>query len=114
MHFGLYQLALMVTGGLGLAGGLLLLWNVRTDIRSAAEDLTSQQAQSKGASPSTRYIVAIVLLILGYHGVVWALPPSWVEVQFPRTRWLFVLLGSAAICLGSILLDRFEALSSSK
>lgn len=110
MHLGLYQLLLILAGGLCLAGGVLFLWNIRAEVKRAADgDLADARA-----TPATRYVFAIVLLILGYHGIVWALPERWVEVQFPRSRWFVVILGGIGICLGSILLDRLERTQANK
>lgn len=59
-------------------------------------------------SEPTRLTIALVLILAGYHIVVWRLPATMTTVQLSRDVWyVWILLGLGLIIL-SFALDRFE------
>ena len=107
MTLGPGQYALIASGGLLAASGLwLLLAN-----RARAKSVPLHIADSRGVpfpSQSTRVVAALVLLIGGYHLVIWSFPTWLSAVQLNRNIWyVWILIGIVAIC-GSLLMDRAD------
>jgi hypothetical protein len=111
--------------GLGVlsavAGAWLLVLERRrrsSQIRRAAGDAgpaddgrSAAAGPWSAASPQTRLSAAVVLLVLGYHMVVWGLEAfhaSGISVAFPREWWAYVLGGGAGWVGLSVLTDRLE------
>ncbi|MBY0313837.1 MAG: hypothetical protein K2W85_17365 [Phycisphaerales bacterium] len=59
----------------------------------------------------TRLTIALVLVITGYHLIVWRLPPAAVGVQLSRDYWYVWILIGITLMILSVALDRFEARS---
>ncbi len=107
MTLGPGQYALIAFGGLlALAGCWLLLAN-----RAKAKPAPLHIADSGGIpfpSQSSRIITALVLLIGGYHLVIWSFPTWLTAVQLNRNIWyVWILIGIGAIG-GSLLMDRAD------
>jgi hypothetical protein len=106
------EIAMIGAGAAVLGGGLwMLLW-----LRPPKGPKGPRLARIEGAliepprplTEPTRLTIAVVLLILGYHLIVWALPHRLVGVQLSRERWyVWVLLGVVGIAL-SVVIDRLE------
>ncbi|MGE3109571.1 MAG: hypothetical protein AB7G11_11265 [Phycisphaerales bacterium] len=59
-------------------------------------------------SEASRLLVAVALLIVGYHVAVWVFPSHVTPVQVPRERW-WVLVGICLVTVvSSVRMDRHE------
>jgi hypothetical protein len=104
---GLSQYLLISVGALtGLAGFWLL---IRRRFSRKPEPLHIAGLGDKyRPSEPTRLACGLILLILGYHGVIWALPEYLTAVQLTRKIWyVWILIGIFAIA-ASFFMDRFD------
>ncbi|MBC7833910.1 MAG: hypothetical protein H7Y88_02280 [Phycisphaerales bacterium] len=104
------DLVLIVAGaGLAIAG----LRTIRFErgafgrsLQGASVLSATERRLVSSLSTPTRMSVGVVLLVTGYHLIVWALPTHYTEVRVPRERW-YVLVTIALLWVGgSIVLDR--------
>lgn len=106
---------LLIVCGTGvLLSGLRVLWWMNPRRRPAEQDGDAGADQAETApgfaSEPTRLVTGLVLLVIGYHFVMWGLPPDWVsDFHVSRGRWYLVVCGSGALLASSWLLDRWEA-----
>jgi hypothetical protein len=59
-------------------------------------------------SEPTRVSAGLFGLFLGYHLVVWAMPPSVTYMQFSRQYWWVLVVGGAMVVAISLFMDRRE------
>jgi len=52
-------------------------------------------------------VIGLILLIMGYHMIVWSLPNT-PSLHLPRDRWYLLVAGSATLILLSMGIDRLE------
>ena len=107
MNLGPGQYALIATGGLLALSGFWLLVSGRSKTKAAPLHIAGSGG-SDGISQPTRIVCALVLLIGGYHLVIWAFP-TWVSaVQLNRALWyVWSLIGIFGVG-ASLLMDRFD------
>lgn len=60
-------------------------------------------------SELTRMVIGLVVMGVGYHLGVWALPRRLAAVQVPREYWVWVVLASVGMVAMSLALDRMES-----
>lgn len=106
--------ALAVGGGLASAG-LWLLFGKRI-LGSAARPAPSAEPESHVSpatfrlSEPTRLVVALCLVVVGYHIAAYASPAAWFPLKIPVERWWIMALGVLVAISGAILSDRMERL----
>ncbi len=101
------QLPLIATGSVASFVGLWLLARRRFSRKSEPLHITSS-GDAKRLSEPTRLTCGLILLILGYHLIIWAFPTSLTAVQLKRELWyVWILIGILAIA-GSILMDTVD------
>lgn len=96
----------------GLIAGVLSSWfllRARTaGRRRRFEGEPVEGRGGEGRSFPTQVCIGLVGILVAYHLIVWAFPPSLTAVQLTRTRWwLWGVLGVGA-CGLSVLLDRMD------
>jgi len=63
-------------------------------------------ANPLGLTEPTRLVISVVLLVVGYHLIMWAIPPSWGSpIVVPRHRWYYLVAGAVLVVAASLLLD---------
>lgn len=63
--------------------------------------------QGRRVSP-TRLTAGVCGLILGYHIAAWSMPPDWLTLRVPFSRWWVVAVVVVTAMGGSLLADRLE------
>jgi len=103
----LSQYPLLAVGAIASLAGLWLLARGRFARPSERLRITSSGDSGRISEP-TRLTCGLILLILGYHAIIWAFPPSLTAVQLNRRVWyIWIVIGIIAIA-GSILMDRID------
>lgn len=118
MPLGMADYLVMALGGaIGIAGlwVFIFLRPKKLDIGSPEAEIVGkiepQAATDRRLTEPTRLTIALVLVIIGYHLIVWRLLPGVVGVQLNRQYWyVWILIGITLVIL-SVALDRFEAKS---
>lgn len=125
MGLGLLELLLLSAGVLLVVAGALVVWGERAGLLKGPESPSEPgpQALADPAWPSStqpprgrlsvasRYLIGLVLLIWGYHLIVWGIEPSGygrTAFQVPRQRWWVLGLAGFGVCAASLLVDRRE------
>lgn len=112
---GLSDIVQVVLGSFVLVFGLLVLFGVRQDVRQANGQTTGEASgRAPRGSVPTRYLLALVILMLGYHLVVWSFPVALTPLQLPRDRWWLVLGLGIVVVILSVGLDRSTRLDHSR
>lgn len=116
MPLGTVDYQFMVLGGvIGLAGlwVFIVLRPKKPDFGVPEADIAGKIAPPGRAdrrlTEPTRLTIALVLVITGYHLIVWRLPPATVGVQLSRDYWYVWILIGITLMILSVALDRFEA-----
>lgn len=105
MNVSLLHIAQVVAGGAALLSGLVMLLYPR--LRKWRRSISPKTVRPW--SEATRLMTALVLLMAGYHLVVWVFTPAGVGLQLPRDKWwIWLLAGVGAISL-SVVLDGYES-----
>lgn len=109
----LEQIVLIVLGVAVIIAGLVLLG--RRPSGSPDEPAEDPQdgsprdladSPSRGLSEPTRLTIVVVTLVVGYHLLMWGLPPRWASAaSVPRHNWHYVAAGAAIALVASLLLD---------
>lgn len=111
MPIGPGQLALIVGGAIFLAVGAWALLHKRRARRE------QQRLHIAGETPSgrpprltepTRLCLALCALVLGYHLIAWAFPPSVLAVQLNRQWWWVWCLVAAIVVVLSFVMDGID------
>lgn len=106
--------ALIIGGGLATAG-LWLLFGKRI-LGTAARPATSSEPGSPvddaplRLSEPTRLVIALCLVVVGYHVAAYGSPAAWFPLKVPFQRWWVLALGVVVAISGAILSDRMERL----
>lgn len=104
MNLGPAQFALIAAGGiLGCAGVWMFARRPKPTPLHIADSGGSQ-----GLSPATRHICCLMLLMGGYHLIIWAFPPYVSAVQLKRELWYVWLLIGIVVIAASLLMDQFD------
>lgn len=107
MPLALSQLPLIAAGSMISLAGLWLLARRRFCRKPEPLHITSS-GDNKWLSEPTRLTCGLILLILGYHLIIWAFPAYLTAVQLKRELWyVWILIGMIAIA-GSILMDTVD------
>ena len=107
MPLALSQLPLIAAGSMISLAGLWLLARRRFSRKPEPLHITSS-GDNKWLSEPTRLTCGLILLILGYHLIIWAFPAYLTAVQLKRELWyVWILIGMIAIA-GSILMDTVD------
>lgn len=100
--------ALIALGSLLVGCGLAVLLRGRFQ---APSEPGPQKPPSPGRSRitrPTRLLIGVLLLMAGFHAIVWAFPPDVLALQLSR-RWWWIWLGvGALLVLVSLGLDRLD------
>lgn len=56
----------------------------------------------------TRLLISLVLLVAGYHLIVWSMPASVSAVQLGRRWWYIWLVVAVGLIAGSLAQDRWD------
>lgn len=110
---GYSDVAMVVFGVLLLIAGLTLL-AARPDAASGPFLRPRRAASlliSRHITEPTRLAIAVVLLVVGYHFLIWAAPARWGALGIPRRRWLLLVGIGAAVVVISLLLDRVSGVT---
>lgn len=104
MPLALSQFPLITAGSVISLAGLWIL--LRRRFSRTSEPLhIANSGESKRLSEPTRLTCGLILLILGYHLIIWAFPAYLTAVQLKRELWyVWILIGLIAIT-GSIFMD---------
>jgi len=76
-----------------LAGGVLFFRSRRAD---------------DGLTNPTTLVVALSLLLLGYHLLAWNLPEHWMPLRMPSSLWPLLVGGVGIAIAGALLADSLE------
>lgn len=105
------SLTQLVMFAAGLVVGGLSSWyflRVRAGGRRLRFEGEPPEGRGGVLSFPTQVCIGLVGILIAYHLIVWAFPPSLTAVQLTRTRWwVWGLLGMGA-CGLSVLLDRVD------
>lgn len=114
---------LLLVGLALLAAGGWVLWSPRAKAvdREPAQpspDLPPQPDTLPDPAPSvarqilasqpSRLVLGLVLLVLGFHCIAWALPDDWIPTKVPVRNWHLLLGICGVLVVLSVLIDRFE------
>lgn len=61
-----------------------------------------------GLTNPTTLVVALSLLLLGYHLLAWTLPERWFPLQIPARMWPLVVGGIVVAIAGALVADALE------
>ncbi|HYE02759.1 MAG TPA: hypothetical protein VD963_05955 [Phycisphaerales bacterium] len=111
MHLTPSAIALGVLGLGLLVLGLRILragpaWRIAE--AEAARRPLPDAAFVRALSEPTRLSLAVVLLVTGYHLIVWGQPATLTDVQLSRRHWPWLLLLAGLWAGGSLMLDRLK------
>jgi hypothetical protein len=107
VSLGLGQYVQIAAGALLAGSGLWLLVRRRFAGRQEPLHITGSGDSRKLSEPTT-IACALILLLMGYHAIVWAFPEYLTAVQLNRKIWyVWILIGILGIA-ASILMDRFD------
>ena len=107
MPIGPAQIALIALGILMLIGAVWLLFTQRPTHEDRVAWLT-KTGGSKRLSEPTRLSGGLLLLLAGYHLIVWAFPLTLTGVQLNRRLWYVWILIAMAGAMASLLMDRSD------
>lgn len=97
-----YQIGMVVAGGTTCCGGLFLLFRRGSPSGVNCGNLTSP----------TRLSFSLLLLVSGYHAIIWAFPARLTEVQLNRQYWyVWSMIGIIAAGLATVM-DRADRRTS--
>jgi hypothetical protein len=65
-----------------------------------------------GLTNPTTLVVALSLLLLGYHLLAWTLPERWFPLQIPAGLWPLLVGGIAVAIAGALVADALERSSA--
>ena len=100
----------MIVAGVALLGcGLFVLkhgrwWRKRQDLHIAGD---RPKRRIRWSQP-TRLLCGVLLLMAGYHAIVWAFPEDRMPLQLPRRWWWAWVLVGTAMVPASLALDQLE------
>jgi hypothetical protein len=104
-----FQAAMMLAGVVLFFISAFVLWGWRWGRRLEEGNRPRFSFPGIGAvSEPTRLLAGLFGMMVAYHLMVWAFPPSLTYMQIERSYWWAVVLGGAAAVAGSLLLDRVE------
>ncbi len=69
-------------------------------------DASQPPTNPLGLTEPTRLVISVVLLVIGYHLVMWSIPASWGSpIVVSRHRWYYLAAGALLVIAASLLLD---------
>lgn len=60
-------------------------------------------------SRTSRAVLGLCIMLLGYHAASWASPDHWLPFRVPLERWYLVVGGVLAAIVGSLWADRRQS-----
>ncbi len=116
MPLGPVEILAICAGALVLLAGGWMLFGLRPKKpRTDADSGLSLNAQQVPSGPrafrmseSTRIAFSLLLIIAGYHLIVWQFHQNWVGVQLRREWWWMWVLIGLGLALLSHAMDRME------
>lgn len=111
---------LISAGAVVAVTGLVMVARARRAGRALREGSTDaprealDDAAGSGREPSlaTRFVLGLVVLVTGYHMVVWGLPPGLTPLGVDGAWWWTVPLGGGLLVALSRQIDRLDQASS--
>lgn len=86
--------------------GVVQIFKARAASRRPPQDGAS--VPSPAASITTRAVIGICALVLGYHIAAWVGPDSWFGLKVPQDRWWILLAVITLSVAGSCFADHLE------
>lgn len=101
------QYPLIAAGAVLSLAGLWLLAKRRFSPKPEPLHIADSGGASRLSEP-TRLTCGLIMLIVGYHTIIWAFPPYLTAVQLNRHSWYIWILISLLAIGGSILMDQVD------
>lgn len=106
----------LVLGVLLAAVAMVVLWNTRRGeaggVRAGGEASSRGRTRWAGWGPAwseaSLIVVALSLLLVGYHVAAWVSPPHWFPLQIPWSRGWMLGAGVVVAVTGARAADRLE------